>query len=163
MKPMKNSVPLPYALPLPFGPTAASVFTMLGAAALLTGVPSAHAQLDIDLTYIDKAGNANDTTGYGAVDYNYYIGTSEVTNGQYAAFLNSVAKSDPNALYNTSMAGTYGGITRSGESGSYIYTATRANAPVNYVSFLDAAAFLQLADERSQCRCLNGDRHVHAL
>lgn len=114
-------------------------------AACIVGMiaPSAQAQLDIQLTTIGKAGNAADTTGYGAVNYDYQIGTTAVTNAQYAAFLNSAAKSDPNGLYNTSMASYYGGITRSGTAGSYTYTVKdgRGDNPVNWVSFLDAARF----------------------
>ena len=40
---------------------------------------------------------------YGAVSYDYRIGTNEVTNAQYAEFLNAKAASDPLGLYNTSM------------------------------------------------------------
>ena len=59
---------------------------------------------------------------YGGVTYDYRIGTTEVTNAQYAAFLNAKAASDPLALYNTSMGSdARGGITRSGVSGSYTY------------------------------------------
>jgi len=66
-----------------------------------------------------------------------------VTNAQYAEFLNAVAATDTNNLYNTSMAGNFGGITRSGSSGSYTYAvnAGRANNPVTYVSWYDAARF----------------------
>lgn len=119
---------------------AVALFTV---ACIVMIVPSAQAQLDIQLTTIGKAGNAADTTGYGAVDYDYQIGTTAVTNAQYAAFLNSAAKSDPYGLYNTSMNGYYGGITRSGTAGSYTYTVKddRGDNPVNLVSFLDAARF----------------------
>ena len=68
----------------------------------------------------------------------------EITNSQYAAFLNAVGASDPNGLYNTSMgAGFNGGITRSGVDGSYTYAAKAGfeDKPVNYVSFFDAARF----------------------
>jgi MYXO-CTERM domain-containing protein len=79
----------------------------------------------------------------GSVAYTYNIGSTEVTNAQYAAFLNAKAASDPFALYNTSMAGSFGGITRSGSAGSYTYSTVsgRANNPVNYVSFWDATRF----------------------
>lgn len=105
--------------------------------------PSAQAQLNIPLTSIGKAGNAADTTSYGAVDYEYRIGTTAVTNAQYVTFLNSAAKSDPYGLYHTSMNGYYGGITRTGTAGNYSYTVKegRGNNPVNWVSFLDAARF----------------------
>ena len=49
----------------------------------------------------------------------YRIGRYEVTSTQYTEFLNAVADADPNGLYNTSMGSGYGGITRSGSSGSY--------------------------------------------
>ena len=95
------------------------------------------------------AGNANDsgnTTApntYGAVSYGYHVGTYEVTNAQYAAFLNAAAATDSRGLYNTRMANSNGGITRSGASGSYSYAVRdgRGNRPVNYVSFWDAARF----------------------
>jgi formylglycine-generating enzyme required for sulfatase activity len=66
-----------------------------------------------------------------------------VTNTQYAAFLNATAASDPFGLYNTEMAGSFGGITRSGSDGSYTYNTVngRENNPVGYVSFFDATRF----------------------
>jgi formylglycine-generating enzyme required for sulfatase activity len=80
----------------------------------------------------------------GAVDYEYSIGTYEVTNAQYAEFLNAVADSDPNGIYNTSMGSdTIGGITRSGSSGGYSYGVKggQGNNPVIFVSFYDALRF----------------------
>jgi formylglycine-generating enzyme required for sulfatase activity len=75
----------------------------------------------------------------------YKIGKYEVTNAQYAEFLNAVAATDTNGLYSTSMGSdaTFGGITRSGVSGSYSYSVKSgfASKPVNYVSFWDAARF----------------------
>ncbi len=100
---------------------------------------------------VGNAGNAADTevmstdgtTGYGSVGYNYRIGTTEVSNAQYAAFLNAKAASDPLALYNTNMGSGYGGITQSGSSGSYAYAtiAGRGDKPVNYVSWYDSIRF----------------------
>ncbi|MBL0927263.1 MAG: SUMF1/EgtB/PvdO family nonheme iron enzyme, partial [Phycisphaerales bacterium] len=93
---------------------------------------------------IGNPGNAADPlTGFGSVPYTYNIGTTEVTNAQYAQFLNAVAATDTNGLYNTNMAGSFGGITRSGSPGSYTYAvvAGRANNPVNYVSFWDACRY----------------------
>ena len=81
----------------------------------------------------------------GSVGYTYFIAKHEVSNSQYAEFLNSTARSDPFGLYNTSMGsdGTYGGITRSGEDGSYSYEAKQdfEDKPVVYVSFYDALRF----------------------
>jgi len=101
---------------------------------------------------VGDAGNAADTqvmstdgtTGYGSVDHPYKIGKNDVTATQYAAFLNSVAKTDTYGLYNTSMAGGFAscGISRSGSSGNYSYATTKdGNYPVNYVSWGDAARF----------------------
>ncbi len=118
----------------------------LAALAAVTGLmaASALAQITIPTVAIGNPGNAADpTTGFGSVAYSYNIGATEVTNAQYAAFLNAVAASDTHSLYNTNMAGFYGGITRSGSAGSYTYATVsgRANNPVNYVSFYDATRF----------------------
>ena len=97
----------------------------------------------IDWTSVGDAGNAADDTGHGAVGYGYKISTYEVTNAQYAEFLNAKALSDPLGLYDTSMGSGFGGISRSGTSGSYSYSsiAGRANLPVNHVSFYDTLRF----------------------
>jgi formylglycine-generating enzyme required for sulfatase activity len=96
---------------------------------------------------VGNVGNENDPfTGnlYGGVSYSYRIGTTEVTNAQYADFLNAKAASDPLSLYNTSMGSDVrGGIARSGVSGSFTY-ATKTNMgdkPVNYVSWYDSIRF----------------------
>ena len=102
---------------------------------------TASAAINIETSYVGDAGNANDSTGYGGVSYGYHVGTYEVTNSQYAAFLNAKASTDNNNLYNTNMS-SYG-ITRAGSSGSYTYTVNTGfgDKPVNYVSFWDAARF----------------------
>jgi sulfatase modifying factor 1 len=114
-----------------------SVATLLGSLA----VP-ARAQLTIDWLTVGDAGNAADTTGYGAVPDSFRIMKYELTNQQYTAFLNSVAATDTYSLYNSQMGSdARGGITQSGASGSYTY-ATKTNMgdkPVNYVSWFDAA------------------------
>jgi formylglycine-generating enzyme required for sulfatase activity len=93
----------------------------------------------------DTAVMSDGTTGYGSVDYIYRISKYEVTNAQYAEFLNAVAATDTYGLYNTSMGdpGLFGGITRGGSSGSYTYTANagRGDMPVNWVSFWDTLRF----------------------
>jgi len=104
----------------------------------------------IDWVTVGDATNAPDSTGYGAVPYEYRISQCEVTNGQYREFLNAVAAVGyKKGLYYTTMAGTYGGISRSGSgtvADPYVYSAKGGDTnwdsrPVNYVSFWDAARF----------------------
>ncbi len=73
----------------------------------------------------------------------YRIGKYEVTNAQYAEFLNAVARTDSYSLYHPNMGSGLGGITRSGGSGGYGYSAIagREDMPVNWVSVWDALRF----------------------
>ena len=112
----------------------------------------------------DKSGVLNFTyvAPAGAVNYGYRISKHEVTNAQYAEFLNSVDPEGANSLglYNTGlteqdaavgltdrfggMAGPFGGIHQdlSAEEGSrYVLRAGQELKPVNYVSWFDAARF----------------------
>ena len=59
----------------------------------------------------------------GAVPYVYSISKYETTIGQYAAFLNAVAKSDPHGLYHPDSAKQYtvSRISRIGTDGNYVY------------------------------------------
>jgi formylglycine-generating enzyme required for sulfatase activity len=127
--------------------------------ALILAAGGAAQAVDIEWVTVGDPGNAADTevmtccdlcintTGYGSVDYVYQISKYEITNAQYAEFLNTVAATDPVGLYNPYMAWGppyYGsGITRSGSSGSYTYSvvAGREDMPVNWVSALDAVRF----------------------
>jgi sulfatase modifying factor 1 len=63
-------------------------------------------------------------TGAGSVSYSFRIGKTEISNSQYAEFLNAVATvSDPYDLWVSDMAfTTQGGIVRSGAAGSYHYS-----------------------------------------
>lgn len=102
------------------------------------------AVINIQTSYVGDAGNVNDSTGYGGVADGYHIGTYEVTNSEYTAFLNAKAATDTNNLYNSNMGSSpHGGIERSGTSGSYSYSVKSGfgNKPVNYVSFWDSARF----------------------
>ena len=118
------------------------------AAALLTGA-GAMAAVTIDTVPVGNTGNSDDThgDGYGAVDYEYNIGTYEVTAGQYTEFLNAVADTDSYGLYNTNMDSDMSpyacNIKRSGQAGSHSYSVAGdwADRPVNYVSWGDAARF----------------------
>jgi len=112
---------------------------------LLALGPAASAVV-IDWTPVGAAGNACDpwfSQCLGDVAYAYQIGTYEVTNAQYAEFLNAVADDDPNALYNAGMGAGLGGITRSGAPGSYSYSVIpgRGAMPVNYVGLHDTLRF----------------------
>ena len=102
----------------------------------------------IDFVKVEDPGNADDTlpgSPYGGVGYSFLISKYEISNAQYAEFLNAVAKTDTYNLYRTDMGtGARGGITRSGSPGSYSYT-TKANfdnKPVNFVSVFDALRFV---------------------
>ena len=119
---------------------------------LLVWRPEAQADVIIDMTYIGNAGNAADHPypdawiSVGSVDYDYQISTYEVTVAQYTEFLNAVAASDPNGLYNGEIMGADvlgASILRSGEDGSYTYSAVegKENQPVRGVSFYDATRF----------------------
>lgn len=114
------------------------LLTLAATAALIT---SASASVTIDYVSVGHAGNAADTTGYGAVAYAYQIGKYEVTNSQYVAFLNAKGASNSGAIYNSSMTST--GITQTGSSGNFSYSVTSGfeNKPVVYVSWFDAARF----------------------
>jgi formylglycine-generating enzyme required for sulfatase activity len=123
---------------------------MLSAALLLPGSLRA-AGMAIDMVTVGHAGNPEDPRnspsipGIGAVAYDYRIGTYEVTNAQYAAFLGAVAASDPYTLYNPQMASDprLGGIVRAGVDGAFTYSvkAGYENTPVGFVSFWDTARF----------------------
>ncbi len=105
----------------------------------------------LDMVVVGDAGNHADSRlvgNYGAVADRYLIGKYEVTIGQYAEFLNAVAKSDSYGLYHPSMATDLNsaGIQRSGSSGSYTYAVmsnagNSINRPITYVNWFDVARF----------------------
>jgi hypothetical protein len=94
----------------------------------------------------DPLNPAEPVSGLGSVPYEYLIDRFEVTNRQYAAFLNAVAHaSDPFLLYNDLMnTQNAGGITRTGVAGNFIYTAKagRERWPVVWMSFFDAVRYV---------------------
>jgi formylglycine-generating enzyme required for sulfatase activity len=121
-----------------------SVFILALSAATALSASVASADIVLSWSNVGNAGNAGDPNafGRGAVAYDFRIGRFEVTNSQYATFLNTVAASDPNGLFNPSMGtNARGGITRSGTDGAFTYAVrpNMGNKPVNFVSFLDAA------------------------
>ena len=125
----------------------------LAASLVIAQVASA---VTIDWATVGRAGNACDPQSqgcFGGVAYSYQISKYETTNAQYAEFLNAVAATDTNNLFNTNMADPriqttqnipyLGGIERSGSQGSYSYRtiAGRENLPVNWISFYDTLRF----------------------
>ena len=126
-------------------------------AGALVGVCLAQAEVVLETVPVGNPGNPgeqarlanSDATFYGGVDYAFAMGKFEVTAGQYAEFLNAVAATDTNQLYNPRMdhdanPGDNGcNIQRLGTSGSFTYSVAPdwANRPVNYVSWADAVRF----------------------
>ena len=97
---------------------------------------------------VGDAGNLADlgtnsgTAGAGSVSYNYNIGKYDVTNAQYAAFLNTVDPTGSNSLqlyYSRMATGSQGGISWNGST--YVVNSGYANKPVVYVSWYSAARF----------------------
>jgi formylglycine-generating enzyme len=126
------------------------------AALLAATIVGAAQAVTIATVPVGYAGNPPDTqlmndgtTGYGAVPYNYRIGTYDVTNAQYVEFLNAKATSaDPYGLWNSNMDPNVfdprvgireGAIVRTG-SGPYMYSVRPgySNKAVVYVSWYDA-------------------------
>jgi formylglycine-generating enzyme required for sulfatase activity len=124
--------------------------TLLGVACVVFAFGAPAQATIIPTVTIGNPGNGNDAaTGKGAVSTAFNIGTSEVTNAQYAAFLNAVAVTDAYNLYNGSMAsGAGSGITQSGSPGSYSYTVNsgRGDKPVAFVDSGDAMRFANWMD-----------------
>ena len=133
-----------------------NVIQMMCVVVVVAALGSGASAVDIETVPVGNVGNSADTrydaSGYGAVAYEYNIGKYEVTAGQYCAFLNAVAKSDPYGLYNASMDSYYRGcqITQNGSDGSYTYDfsgrpsgteADWSNRPVNLVTWGDSARF----------------------
>lgn len=99
----------------------------------------------IDWRTVGDPGNANSTTGYGAVATSFRIATFEWTNAQYVQFLNAVDPNgtNPNAVYNASMGSDARGgisfINGNAAGAKYVSRTNMADKPVNYVSWWDAA------------------------
>jgi formylglycine-generating enzyme len=103
-----------------------------------------HAAVTFEWVTVGNPGNPDDTTGYGGVDYVYRISKHEVTNAQYAEFLNSVdpdGDSQPGFHYNSRMStDAMGGIVRILErpiGSRYIVKNGYANLPIIYVDQFD--------------------------
>ena len=132
----------------------------LGAVMLLTlglAALEAAAEVTFDWVIIGDPGNVPDTevmeccdgaegtTGFGSVAYSYRVGKYEVSNGQYAEFLNAVDPTGENllSLYSSEMTSYLGlgGIDLDLEAPPGSRYAAKANfeqKPVIFVSFIDA-------------------------
>jgi sulfatase modifying factor 1 len=121
--------------------------------AAFTLAPQSQAQplVNVDTVMVGDAGNAADSTGYGAVTDVFAVGKYEVTSGQYSTFLNSVASVTGDSyivnLWNANMATdlNIAGISRSGSgtlASPYSYSVIGSGSrPIAYVSWFDAARF----------------------
>jgi len=139
---------------LQFGQYINQYFTRSGGAIISVSAPLPPA-VPIDWVPIGNAGNAPDTPSTncyaadcGSVAYDFWISKYEVTNAQYAEFLNMADPGGSNALalYNTNMNtdASNGGISfvPGNASGSkYVVKSGLATKPVNYVSFYDSLRF----------------------
>ena len=119
-------------------------------AALLVAFAVPVLAVTISWVPVGNPGNANDpATGnlYGGVAYNYNIGTYDVTNSQYAEFLNTKDPTGANTLglWNSNMANaTVGGINfNAGNANGSKYTLISGaqNHPVNFATWYDSIRF----------------------
>ncbi|MDR1282866.1 MAG: formylglycine-generating enzyme family protein [Opitutaceae bacterium] len=115
-------------------------------ATTLTAVAATTAwAIEIETVPVGNPGNAaNGNTGLGAVSYEYQIGKYAVTNEQYTAFLNAVARTDTYGLYSSGMNSNYAKIIREGDAGTWSYTVAAGweKKAVVYVGFYDALRFV---------------------
>ena len=117
--------------------------------AMLLGFFSETQAVTIDTVPIGNPGNPDDPATsnqypFGGIAYNYRMGKYDVTVGQYTAFLNAVATTDPYSLYNSAMATNLNiaGIAQSCVAGNCNYSVIGSpNHPITYVSWGDAARF----------------------
>lgn len=113
--------------------------------------PAAMAQVAFDWATVGNPGNAPDSLPQGpigAVEYVFQISKFEVTNGQYAEFLNAVDPTGANlfGLYDANMTtnAAGGGITfnrRAADGLKYSTQAGKGNKPVIAVDYFDVLRF----------------------
>ena len=126
-----------------------TLMALAAAACIGAGILSARAEITIGLVNVGNAGNPADQAygtnrPFGAVAYDFAIGTYEVTNTQYAAFLNAVAVTDTYALYPATIKYPLTrGIVQSGTPGAYSYSIVEnmADKPANNMTWFSAARF----------------------
>ncbi len=106
-------------------------------------------ELGIQLLPIGDANNPDDNlTSIGRVTYDYAISATEITNAQYAIFLNAVDANgtNPNQVYNNFMTSSLrGGIdfdSLAPAGQKYAPKSGWENRPVNFVNWFAAARFV---------------------
>lgn len=106
--------------------------------------PSSCDGTGLPTTMVAAPQNSADGNGLGAVAGLFRISKFEITNRQYVDFLNNVAATDPNGLFNEDMTDSdRGGIIRGGTVGTFVYFVKQSfgDKPVNFVGWPDAARF----------------------
>lgn len=98
----------------------------------------------MEFVVVGDPGNKKDPLyKFGSVPYIYEVGKYEITNNEYAEFLNAVVRiHDLYSLYSLSMTmGLFGGLDRLGQEGSYTYISKKGyeKRPVVYISWYDLA------------------------
>jgi len=124
--------------------------TLLFCAISLVVIPTSAGGVTIAWSPVGNPGNALDPlTGHGAVAYSYNIGTYDVTNSQYAEFLNAKDPTGANTLglWNIGMASAtfgYGGINfnaGNADGDKYTLVSGRENHPVGNETWYSAIRF----------------------
>ena len=121
---------------------------------------AAMAQVTMSWSPVGNPGNANDSTGHGAVGYSYNIGTYDVTNSQYVAFLNAKdpTGTNPLQLYSGGMSSGINYNSGAANGSKYSVISGRASYPVGSVTFFNAMRFSNWLDNGQG----NGDTETGA-
>lgn len=114
------------------------------------GLSTAQVDLGMEFVHIGDSGNPPDPftdERIGSVSYPFKMGKYEVTNKQYAGFLNTVDPLGANNLdlYTASMGGNDGGIIRDLSNGlgeKYVVRPLRENLPVTHLTYFSALRFV---------------------
>jgi len=113
---------------------------VVAVAAMIGGLAARAESVNYRLVTVGNAGNAADSTGYGAVAYDYRIGKYEVTAGQYTTFLNAVdaAGTQANSIYTPTVGISF---NAGAPLGSRFAVQGSPNRPINGTSWWSAARF----------------------
>jgi formylglycine-generating enzyme required for sulfatase activity len=106
-------------------------------------------KLDLQFVKVEyNAGEVADINGFGLVNYSYQVTETEITNTQYAAFLNNIAAiEDTYSLYDSRMSShVHGGINQIAVGGvnikfNYRVKENMGDKPVVFVNWFSAARF----------------------